>query len=172
MSDVTREALLMKIQTVHHLIEMCIQLYMNKEETIDYLSKKANIEPEIIKIVWERLEKENPKFFKAYHLSLVLKAQIERFNELLKKQVELMRMTGRLGPSSSNGSQMHSIHNNNGLGEAFVSDTVPQPPQPKPTESRAAPEKARREEPQQASIATSKPKRNVRPKKFGDFAAK
>ncbi|XP_047961937.1 uncharacterized protein LOC125206747 [Salvia hispanica] len=86
---------------------------MSEEETVDYLFHKAKIEPDITGTVWQRLEEGSPKFVKTYHVSLALKAHIRRYNELLERQVELMRQTGRGVPSSStNGSQMHSILNN------------------------------------------------------------
>ncbi|KAG6390776.1 hypothetical protein SASPL_148521 [Salvia splendens] len=83
---------------------------MSERETVDYLFHKAKIETYLTKTVWQRLEEGNPNFFKAYHLRLTLKAQITRFNELLEKQVELMSQTGRGVPS--NGSHIHSMHNN------------------------------------------------------------
>ncbi|KAL1546857.1 hypothetical protein AAHA92_23402 [Salvia divinorum] len=104
-----REALLVKVLLVQGLIERCIQLYKNESEIVDYLLHNAKIEPDFTKLVWQRLEKESPKFFNAYHLRMVLRAQIRRYNELFEKQVELVRRTGRLVPSSLNGSQMHSM---------------------------------------------------------------
>lgn len=40
--------------------------------------------------VWQKLNEQNPEFFKAYYTRLALKQQIEKFNELLEKQKELM----------------------------------------------------------------------------------
>jgi hypothetical protein len=40
--------------------------------------------------VWQRLEEQNPKFFKSYYTRLALKHQIEQFNKLLDKQKQLM----------------------------------------------------------------------------------
>lgn len=40
--------------------------------------------------VWQKLEEENQEFFKAYHLRLILKDQIIKFNKLLQTQAELM----------------------------------------------------------------------------------
>jgi len=40
--------------------------------------------------VWKKLNEQNPEFFKAYYTRLALKQQIEKFNELLEKQKELM----------------------------------------------------------------------------------
>ncbi|KAL1533478.1 hypothetical protein AAHA92_33357 [Salvia divinorum] len=113
-NDQVRNALLVKVLLVQNLIERCIQLYMNEREIVDYLLHNANIEPDFTKIVWQRLEKESPKFFNAYHLRMVLRAHIRRYNELFEKQVELVRRTRRSLPSSSNGSQMHSMHDDSG----------------------------------------------------------
>ena len=41
--------------------------------------------------VWQKLVEENQDFFEAYHLRLMVKHQINVFNELLKQQVDLMR---------------------------------------------------------------------------------
>ena len=60
-------------------------------------------------LVWQS-RRGNPKFFKANHPRLALKAHIRRFNELLERQVELMSQTRRGVPSASstNGSHIHS----------------------------------------------------------------
>jgi hypothetical protein len=41
--------------------------------------------------VWQKLEEQNPEFFKAYYTRLKLKKQIVLFNHLLEQQVQLMR---------------------------------------------------------------------------------
>lgn len=41
--------------------------------------------------MWQKLEEENPEFFREYHLRLIVKDQIIRFNQLLEQQAELMR---------------------------------------------------------------------------------
>ncbi len=40
--------------------------------------------------VWQKLEEQNPEFFKAYYTRLKLKKQIMLFNHLLEQQVQLM----------------------------------------------------------------------------------
>ncbi len=40
--------------------------------------------------VWQKLEEQNPEFFKAYYTRLKLKKQILLFNHLLEQQVQLM----------------------------------------------------------------------------------
>lgn len=64
--------------------------------------------------MWQKLEEENPDFFRGYHLRLVLKDQIVRFNQLLEQQAELMRQICPTGIPSipvSNGSQIPSSKN-------------------------------------------------------------
>jgi hypothetical protein len=62
-------------------------------------------------IVWERLEEQNPKFFKFYYTRLALKKQIEQFNKSLDKQKQLMdeEQTNASLPTSSNGFRCHDI---------------------------------------------------------------
>ncbi|XP_042020993.1 uncharacterized protein LOC121768522 isoform X1 [Salvia splendens] len=110
-----RKVSLQDIQLVQNLIERCLQLYMSEREVVNTLLHQAKIEPGFTELVWQKLEAENQEFFRAYHLMLIVKDQILRFNQLLEKQVELMRQVCQTGVASlslSNGSQMHSMHNN------------------------------------------------------------
>ncbi|XP_027768411.1 uncharacterized protein LOC107032181 isoform X4 [Solanum pennellii] len=95
------------IQLVQNLIERCLQLYMNQEEVIRTLLDQAKIEPGFTELVWQKLEEENQEFFRAYHVRLMVKDQIERFNDLLERQVEAMQMI----PTQPipNGSQIRQI---------------------------------------------------------------
>ncbi|KAK3000987.1 hypothetical protein RJ639_022167, partial [Escallonia herrerae] len=59
--------------------------------------------------VWQKLEEENQDFFKAYHLRLIVKEQISKFNRLLERQFELMQQicpTGVTSISMPNGSHI------------------------------------------------------------------
>ncbi|KAK4404786.1 hypothetical protein Sango_0847200 [Sesamum angolense] len=99
---------------VQNLIERCLQLYMSQKEVVSTLLHQAKIEPGFTELVWQKLEAENQEFFRAYHLRLIVKDQILRFNQLLERQVQLMRQISQTGVVSipmSNGSQIHSIHN-------------------------------------------------------------
>jgi hypothetical protein len=61
-------------------------------------------------IVWERLEEQNPKFFKFYYTRLALKKQIEQFNKSLDKQKQLMdEEQTNASPPTSNGFHYHDI---------------------------------------------------------------
>lgn len=98
------------IQLVQNLIERCLQLYMNQEEVVRTLLDQAKIEPGFTELVWQKLEEENQEFFRAYHVRLMVKDQIERFNDLIERQVEAMQMFPT-GPTQSipNGSQIRQI---------------------------------------------------------------
>lgn len=95
------------IQLVQNLIERCLQLYMNQKEVVQTLLDQAKIEPGFTELVWQKLEEENREFFKAYHVRLMVKNQIMIFNQLLERQVELMRTMCPIGAAPltiSNGS--------------------------------------------------------------------
>ncbi|KAL1554683.1 histidine-tRNA ligase [Salvia divinorum] len=112
-----RKVSVQDIQLVQILIERCLQLYMSEREVVNTLLHQAKIEPGFTEIVWRKLESENQEFFRAYQLRLIVKDQILRFNQLLERQVELMRQvcpTRINSMSLSNGSQMHSMRNNSG----------------------------------------------------------
>ncbi|XP_050222606.1 uncharacterized protein LOC126672694 [Mercurialis annua] len=83
---VTRE----DIEVVQNLIERCLQLYMNRNEVANILLHQARIEPGFTKLVWQKLEEENAEFFKEYHTRLMLKKQINVFNQLLEHQYRVM----------------------------------------------------------------------------------
>ncbi|KAL7134223.1 hypothetical protein ABFS83_11G012700 [Erythranthe nasuta] len=103
------------IQLVQNLIERCLQLYMSEREVVSTLLQQAEIEPGFTELVWHKLETENQEFFRAYHLRLIVKDQILRFNQLLEKQVDLIHQVCQSGVASvslSNGSQIHSMHDN------------------------------------------------------------
>ncbi|XP_047332721.1 uncharacterized protein LOC124936280 isoform X2 [Impatiens glandulifera] len=102
------------IQLVQNLIEQCLQLHMSKKEVMNTLLVKAKIEPGFTELVWQKLEEENPEFFKAYHLRLLVKDQIVQFNRLLERQVELMHQVSA-GPTTahmSNGSHISLMSQN------------------------------------------------------------
>ncbi|KAL6567132.1 hypothetical protein OROMI_015536 [Orobanche minor] len=86
-----------EIDHVRECIERCIQMYMNKRETVKFLATHGNIKPAITRIVWSRLERDNPEFFRAYYVRLAVQDQIIEFNKLLPLQAELMRQTGLAG---------------------------------------------------------------------------
>ncbi|KAK9914432.1 hypothetical protein M0R45_038213 [Rubus argutus] len=82
---------LQDIQVVQNLIERCLQLYMNRDEVVNTLLDRASIEPGFTNLVWQKLEEENAEFFKAYHIRLKLKNQIDMYNQLLEQQYHLMK---------------------------------------------------------------------------------
>ncbi|CAL1409714.1 unnamed protein product [Linum trigynum] len=92
------------VKMVQNLIERCLQLYMNKNDVVNTLLEQARIEPGFTSLVWQKLEKENVEFFKAYNLRLTLKEQIDRFNQLLVHQCQLMHYPASQDfPSHQNG---------------------------------------------------------------------
>ena len=50
---------------MQNLIERCLQQYMTQTEIITALQMQANIEPGFTCLVWQKLEEQNPEFFKA-----------------------------------------------------------------------------------------------------------
>jgi len=79
------------IQLVQNLVERCLQLYMPRSEVVDILKAQADIDPSFTGLVWEKLEEQNPDFFKAYYTRLKLKGQIIMFNHLLEQQVSMVQ---------------------------------------------------------------------------------
>ncbi|CAN6162795.1 unnamed protein product [Urochloa humidicola] len=115
------EELLHKVQA---LIERCLQVYMNQKEVIDALSQQAKIEPCITELVWRQLEQQNPLFFKAYYMRLMLKNQIMVFNKLLEDQLQIMNKEFPSGISSmslANGSNSNPLKQNS----CFLPETAP-----------------------------------------------
>lgn len=79
------------IQRVQNLIERCLQLYMPRKEVVQTLQAQAKIEPSFTNLVWQKLEEQNPDFFRAYYTRLKLKDQIVMFNYLLEQQVHMVQ---------------------------------------------------------------------------------
>ncbi|TKW23303.1 hypothetical protein SEVIR_4G284100v4 [Setaria viridis] len=112
------------VHKVQALIERCLQVYMNQKEVIDTLSQHAKIEPCITELVWRQLEQQNPLFFKAYYMRLMLKNQIMVFNKLLEDQLQIMNKEFPPGiPSMSlpNGSNSNQLKQNS----CFLPETAP-----------------------------------------------
>ncbi|KAJ7535526.1 hypothetical protein O6H91_12G051800 [Diphasiastrum complanatum] len=133
------------IQLVQNLIERCLQLYMNQGEVIDTLLDQAKIECSFTSLVWQKLEEQNPDFFKAYYTRLKLKNQIMLFNHLLEQQAQLMQKTRMLPKSSpihalTNDKHLFSMHQYpmastgqqqaslTGAGRPLISVPPPSPP--------------------------------------------
>ncbi|GFP85357.1 hypothetical protein PHJA_000679400 [Phtheirospermum japonicum] len=86
-----RKVSVQDIQLVQTLIERRLQLYMSKREVVSTFLIQVKIEPGFIELVWRKLEAENKGLFRAYHMRLIVKDHILRFNQLLERQVGLMR---------------------------------------------------------------------------------
>ena len=106
------------IETVQNLIEKCLQLYLTKDEVISVLRERATIDAEFTKLIWSRLEGENPQFFKCYNTRLKLKAQITMFNHLLEQQIDVVRRmnegTTSYPPASATASGIPLFHSGGG----------------------------------------------------------
>ncbi|KAJ8747879.1 hypothetical protein K2173_013047 [Erythroxylum novogranatense] len=89
------------VQTVQNLIEICIQLYMTKDEVVETLSERAKIEPGCTITIWERLVKENLVFFAQYYARLEVIRQINLYNEYLKMQSDITEACKSIISSSS-----------------------------------------------------------------------
>jgi uncharacterized protein (TIGR01589 family) len=76
-----------QIREVQGMIEKCLTMYLTKDEVIAHLQ---GIEPYVIKLVWLKLEEQNPEFFHSYNIRLQIKSQIDMFNTLVKDQASLM----------------------------------------------------------------------------------
>ncbi|XP_056163871.1 uncharacterized protein LOC130137132 [Syzygium oleosum] len=74
----------------HNLIEKCIQLYMDRDETARALEIHFGIVRQLTRLIWDKLEECNQEFFQSYYTRLALKQQIVRFNELLEQQHQAM----------------------------------------------------------------------------------
>lgn len=109
------------IQVVQNLIERCLQLYMNRVEVINTLLK-AKIEPGFTGLVWQKLEEQNPEFFKAYYVRLKLKKQIVVFNHLLEKHAQLSQ---RMHPANA---PLPTIQNEMHTSQVPIGYPVPQQP--------------------------------------------
>jgi len=96
------------IQQVQNLIERCLQLYMNQTEVVNTLLNQAKIEPSFTGLVWQKLEEQNPVFFKAYYTRLTVKQQITKFNQLLQQHVELIQKMSTANVPSPVSNGLHS----------------------------------------------------------------
>lgn len=83
------------IQLVQNLIEKCLQMYLSQREVVFTLHQQAKIEPGFTQLVWQKLEEQNPDFFRAYFTRLKLKDQINLFNHLLEQQVNVVQRMQR-----------------------------------------------------------------------------
>lgn len=57
-------------------------------EILQALQEQAQVDPEFTSVVWQKLEEQNPSFFRAYNVQLQLKEQILAFNYLVRVHVK------------------------------------------------------------------------------------
>lgn len=48
------------------------------------LQEQAQVDPEFTNVVWQKLQEQNPSFFRAYNIQLQLQEQILAFNYLVR----------------------------------------------------------------------------------------
>lgn len=126
----TRMISALDIQLVQNLVERCLQLHMSQTEVISILNQQAKIEPGFTNLVWQKLEEQNPDFFRAYYTRLRLKDQIMLFNHLLEQHVQLCgKLRGAQGPPVGyGGHQMayaaHGMHPQSQLHQTHAPQSV------------------------------------------------
>lgn len=81
-----------EVQRVQQLIEQCLLAYMTLHETVYALQENSRIDPAFTTLVWQKLEEQNPDFFKAYYQRLKVKQQIVLFNYYVGRQADLMKV--------------------------------------------------------------------------------
>eukprot|EP01105_Mastigella_eilhardi_P011388 TRINITY_DN262_c0_g1_i4.p2 TRINITY_DN262_c0_g1~~TRINITY_DN262_c0_g1_i4.p2 ORF type:complete len:123 (+),score=38.89 TRINITY_DN262_c0_g1_i4:390-758(+) len=70
------------LEATHRLIEVCMRFYLTESEIAQLLQAQHHIDPGLTGAVWLDLQQRNPDFFRAYHLRVVIKDQVNRLNRL------------------------------------------------------------------------------------------
>ena len=83
-----------KKETIASAREVCIEACCDMQ-VVYTLQQQAKVEPGFTQLVWQKLEEQNPDFFKAYYTRLKLKDQIVLFNHLLEQQVAMFQKMQR-----------------------------------------------------------------------------
>merc|ERR1712226_189115 len=91
------QALSQKIRVAHAYVEHCLVRYMTKDETVQKVSEFSHcrISTDMVESVWTSLEEGNPSFFKRYNRTVILKQQLENFNQLVIQQHAAMKYIGK-----------------------------------------------------------------------------
>lgn len=61
----------------------CLSITLQNEILLA-LQGQAQVDPEFTTVVWQKLQEQNPSFFRAYNIQLQLKEQILAFNYLVR----------------------------------------------------------------------------------------
>jgi uncharacterized protein (TIGR01589 family) len=86
------------VQLVQNLVERCLQLYMNQREVVALLQQQTKIEPSFTSLVWQKLEEQNPEFFKARQKKLFcdfFNPETRNVESCAKKKKKSRRSTDR-----------------------------------------------------------------------------
>jgi len=101
-----------EIQLVQTLIERCLQYYMTQFEVVAALFTQAHIEPGFTHFVWEKLDEQNPDFFKAYYTRLRVKEQIREFNQTVSQQAHIISKLYGTSSSPEGVPQQNQVQHN------------------------------------------------------------
>ncbi|KAL7719884.1 Uncharacterized protein QTN25_003003 [Entamoeba marina] len=71
---------------MQQMIEGYLQLYYTDEEIITEM-KKSGISAESTMFLLQKLKEQNPNYFKAYEIRLIIKSQINKFNQLIQRHM-------------------------------------------------------------------------------------
>eukprot|EP00983_Pelagomonas_calceolata_P049933 1141717-Pelagomonas_calceolata.AAC.4 len=72
-------------------MQTCLTSCLGHQDVVQTLHNQAKIEPGFTSLVWQKLEDQNPDFFKAYYLRLKLKDQVIMFNYLVEQQMHMVQ---------------------------------------------------------------------------------
>uniref|UniRef100_A0A7S1KTA4 Uncharacterized protein n=1 Tax=Percolomonas cosmopolitus TaxID=63605 RepID=A0A7S1KTA4_9EUKA len=81
----------LQIREVQSAIEKGLTLYKSKMEIFAVLK---NVDQNVVNLVWQKLEQNNPRFFTAYLIRLAVIKQIKVFQQLMAEQDGLMAKQG------------------------------------------------------------------------------
>ncbi|XP_020229143.1 uncharacterized protein LOC109810161 [Cajanus cajan] len=90
---------------VHILIERGLRRYLTKEEIVQKLRDEDEIDPELTKIVWAKLEEENEGYFQGYYATL---SSLEQERQSRGSTASTSLPNGSASRPNSNGSSATS----------------------------------------------------------------
>jgi len=96
-SPTTPTTLSEQIRMAHAYVEHCLVRYLSRDEAIQKVEEFSHcrIRPELVESVWIALEEGNPAFFKRFNTTIMLKQQLESFNQLVSEQHTAMKYIGK-----------------------------------------------------------------------------
>jgi uncharacterized protein (TIGR01589 family) len=79
------------VQLVHLMVEHCLSYNVSQDEAVRLLQAEAGVEPDLTRLVWSKLEEDNPHFFDAYSSRLTLLKQALDANALMQRLLHLQQ---------------------------------------------------------------------------------